>query len=117
MSNTESLRMEKKAYGDRGMYHVEHRVEGTGELRMIDTCLESGQVVERQVFRNNHLCTRTIPHPNQVDILHKTSYRENGSVKSYSEFVDSKIYTTDYDKDGNVEGTEVRDIADDWMFA
>lgn len=117
MSNTENLCMEKKAYGDRGMYHVEHRVEGTNELRMIDTCLESGQVVERQVFRNNHLCTRTIPHPNQVDILHKTSYRENGSVKSYSEFVDSKIYTTDYDKDGNVEGTEVRDIADDWMFA
>ena len=109
MSNTENLRMEKKAYGSRGLYHVEYRVEGTGELRMIDTCLESGQVVERQVFRNNHLCTRTIPHPNQVDILHKTSYRENGSVKSYSEFVDSKIYITNYCEDGSVESVEVRD--------
>ena len=53
MSNTEYLRMEKKAYGSRGLYHVEYRVEGTGELRMIDTCLESGQVVESFMYTHN----------------------------------------------------------------
>ena len=69
-----------------------------------------GQIVERRVFRNEALYSCAIPVPGQNDLLHKTTYREDGSIKFCSEFRSGKVYVTYYDVDENVEATEVRDM-------
>ena len=73
---------------------------------MVDTYTADGQIVERRVFRGNCLCSCAIPYSGCEEILHKTNYREDGSVKSYSEYRDDKIYTTNYDRDENIESVE-----------
>lgn len=113
MNDVEVLYQKKEGYGNNGMYHVYSYVEGTDELRMVETYTVDGQAVEAKVFRNGYLFSRVIVNPDSEDgeLLHKTWYREDGSVKSYFEFTDSKVYTTNYDEDGNVESVEVRDKA------
>lgn len=106
MSDIEKLYQEKEVYGNNGMYRIFQYVEETGELRMVDTYTADGQIVEHRVFRDNCLCSCAITYPGREEILHKTNYREDGSVKSYSEYRDGKIYTTNYDRDENIESVE-----------
>lgn len=115
MNNTEEFYQKKEGYGNNGMYRVYAYVEGTDELRMIATYTADDQVIEAKVFRNGHLYSRSIINPDseQGMILHKTMYSENGRVKAYVEFTDSKVYTTNYDEDGNVESVVVRDKVTD----
>lgn len=62
------------------------------------------------MFRNAVLYSCAISVPRQNGLLHKTNYREDGSIKSCSEYRDGKVYTTYYDVDENIEDVEVRDV-------
>ncbi len=62
------------------------------------------------MFRNAVLYSCAISVPGQNGLLHKTNYREDGSIKSCSEYRDGKVYTTYYDVDENIEDVEVRDV-------
>lgn len=62
------------------------------------------------MFRNAALYSCAISVPGQNGLLHKTNYREDGSIESCSEYRDDKVYTTYYDVDGNIEDVEVRGV-------
>lgn len=62
------------------------------------------------MFRNAALYSCAISVPRQNGLLHKTNYREDGSIKSCSEYRDGKAYTTYCDVDENIEDAEVRDV-------
>lgn len=104
----EKLYQEKKVYGSKGMYSIEYYVENTRELRMIETYLPDGSLVERLVFRNGRLHANTVPYPGG-ELLYKTTYRKDGSIEFSSFFINDEVYTKSYDEAGNVKSTEVRD--------
>lgn len=109
MSGAEKFYEVREVCGNSGMYLIKRYVEGTGELRTIETHLPGDQIKECRVFRNGRLYSSAVTYPGQTMLLHKLRYGERGNVESSSVYESDKVYTTYFDETGNVKSTEVSD--------